>query len=181
MLFKFVAGNNINKVLSKSKIFLNKKTIPIINYISESNINNNINFIEYKKLIDNVNNNYIIALKLSSLNFQQTDINKICNLCQKKNIKLIIDAENDKNIEEYRKITNSLLMKYNKNDLNIIKTYQMYRKDSILECLANSSRSSFLLADTATFQPSLANFSATDFPIPLLAPVIQIFFCFSDI
>ena len=39
MLFKFVAGNNINKVLSKSKIFLNKNTIPIINYISENNNN----------------------------------------------------------------------------------------------------------------------------------------------
>ena len=63
MLFKFVAGNNINKVLSKSKIFLNKNTIPIINYISENNNNNNNNFIEYKKLINNVNNNYIIALK----------------------------------------------------------------------------------------------------------------------
>ena len=133
MLYRFVAGNNINKVLSKSKIFLNKKTIPIINYISENNNNNNNNFIEYKKLINNVNNNYIIALKLSSLNFDETNINKICQLCEKKNIKLIIDAENDKNIEEYRKITNSLLMKYNKNDLNIIKTYQMYRKDSILE------------------------------------------------
>ena len=52
---------------------------------------------------------------------------------KKKNIKLIIDAENDKNIEEYRKITNFLLTKYNKNNLNIIKTYQMYRKDSIIE------------------------------------------------
>lgn len=133
MLFKFVAGNNINKVLKKSVNILNNNTIPIINYISENNYNNNKNYIEYKKLINNVNNNYIIALKLSSLNFERTDINKICELCQKKNIKLIIDAENDKNIEEYRKITNSLLMKYNKNNLSIIKTYQMYRKDSILE------------------------------------------------
>ena len=135
MLFKFVAGNNINKVLKKSEIFINKKTIPIINFISENNNHNNNfnNFNEYKKLINNDNNNYIIALKLSSLNFERTYINKICELCEKKNIKLIIDAENDKNIEEYRKITNSLLTKYNKNNLNIIKTYQMYRKDSIIE------------------------------------------------
>jgi hypothetical protein len=93
MLFKFVAGNNINKVLKKSVNILNNNTIPIINYISENNYNNNKNYIEYKKLINNVNNNYIIALKLSSLNFERTDINKICELCQKKNIKLIIDAE----------------------------------------------------------------------------------------
>ena len=134
MLFKFVAGNNINKVILKSKFFLNRKTIPIINYISENNINNsNKNFIEYQKLIHNINDNYIIALKLSSLNFERRNINKICELCQTKNIKLIIDAENNKNIKKYREITNSLLMKHNKNNLNIIKTYQMYRKDSILE------------------------------------------------
>ena len=48
--------------------------------------------------------------------------------------------------------------------------------DLIFGFLANSSSSSFLLADTATFHPSLANFSATAFPIPLLAPVIHIFF-----
>ena len=31
-----------------------------------------------------------------------------------------------------------------------------------------------LLAEIATFQPSFANFIAKAFPIPLLAPVIQI-------
>ena len=35
---------------------------------------------------------------------------------------------------------------------------------------------SSLLADAATCHPSFANFKAKAFPIPLLAPVIQIFF-----
>lgn len=133
MLFKFIAGNNINNVLCKSKFFLHNNTIPIINYISENTINNNNNFIEYKNLISHINSNYMVALKLSSLNFDQSKIYKLCKLCEKKKIKLIIDAENNENIEKYRKITNNLIMKYNKNNLNIIKTYQMYRRDSILE------------------------------------------------
>ena len=41
---------------------------------------------------------------------------------------------------------------------------------------ANSFNNSTLLAEIATFQFSLANFSATALPIPLLAPVIQTFF-----
>lgn len=133
MLFKFVAGNNINNVLKKSQFYLKNNTIPIINYISENENKKDKNFQEYNNLISHINNKYIIALKLSSLNFNLSYIFKLCDLCQEKNIKLIIDAENNKNIENYRKITNNLLNKYNKENLNIIKTYQMYRKDSIVE------------------------------------------------
>ena len=41
-----------------------------------------------------------------------------------------------------------------------------------------SSNKFSLLAEIATFHPSWANFSAKDFPIPLLAPVIQIVLLF---
>ena len=47
--------------------------------------------------------------------------------------------------------------------------------------VAVSARRKELLDELATFQPSFANFSATAFPMPLLASVTQIFFCFSDI
>lgn len=143
MLFRFVAGNNINQVLSKSKLFIDKKTIPIINYISENNNNNNNNMNEYKKLAYSINSNYIVALKLSSLNFNESSIFKTCDLFEKKNIKLIIDAENDENIEKYRKITDKLLVNYNRKKLNIIKTYQMYRKDSLLELCNDLKMSEF--------------------------------------
>ena len=137
MLFKYIAGNNLNHAIIKSKEVIKNNKIPIINYISE-NIKNkenkkNTNFLEYCNILNNVNSNYMIALKLSSLNFNENLINKIADISTKKNIKLIIDAEDNKNINIYRTMTNSLIKKYNKEKVNIIKTYQMYRKDSLHE------------------------------------------------
>tara|TARA_Y100000591_G_C21775645_1_gene668141 strand:+ start:450 stop:1268 length:819 start_codon:yes stop_codon:yes gene_type:complete len=136
MLFKFVAGNKIKDVLYCSRLLLNKNHIPIINYISEYQKDNNINtvFDQYNKLIDKLDSKYYIALKLSSLNFNQDYINTIAIQCNKKNIKLIIDAENDKFVQQYRNIVNDMILKYNKDNKQlVIKTYQMYRKDSFQE------------------------------------------------
>jgi proline dehydrogenase len=133
MLFRFVAGNNLSKAILTGNNYLSKNVSPIINYISENTNNQNNNYEEYLNLINKLNQNFMVALKLSSLNFEKKNIENIADRCREKKIKLIIDAENNKNIENYRNIANSLVNKYNKNELNIIKTYQMYRKDSILE------------------------------------------------
>lgn len=133
MLFRYVAGSSIKNILD-IKYFKNN-TIPIINYISEYNNNTKVNktYNEYDNLINNLNYNYMIALKLSSFNFNNNLINNIINKSINKNIPVVIDAEEDKNIEIYRNITNNLIQKYNKENTNIIKTYQMYRKDSLYE------------------------------------------------
>jgi hypothetical protein len=83
MLFKFVAGNNLKSALKKSNNLLLKNNIPIINYVSEDcKINNEkIVFNEYNNLINNINNKYILALKLSSLNFNKNYINDIALKC----------------------------------------------------------------------------------------------------
>jgi hypothetical protein len=133
MLFRFVAGNKLNDALKLGNNYLKKNKIPIINYISENNKKKEDCFNEYKNLISNININYIIALKLSSLDFNKLLINEIAIKCKKNNLKLIIDAENDENIEKYRTIVNNLLKTYNNDNLTIIKTYQMYRKDSMDE------------------------------------------------
>ena len=131
MIFKYVAGSNINSVLNKK---LNKGIIPIINYISENNIDNlDVTYKEYNNLISKIDYSYILAFKLSSLNFNTKLIENIVKKGLNKDIKIIIDAEDNKNIENYRKISNDLITKYNKNKENIIKTYQMYRKDSLDE------------------------------------------------
>ena len=75
----------------------------------------------------------MIALKLSSLNFENSLIKNLINKSINKNIKIIIDAEDNKNINNYRNITNHLIKNFNKEKVNIIKTYQMYRKDSFHE------------------------------------------------
>ena len=133
MLFKYVAGNNIRDVLSVSNKLFNKNYIPIINYITENQGKNTIKtvFSEYNRLIDNLNHKYYIALKLSSFNFNTFMVEQIAEKCIKKDIKLIVDAENNSLIEKYRDSVNNMISKYNRdNKLQIIKTYQMYRKDS---------------------------------------------------
>lgn len=134
MFMKFVSGNNLLSALNIGNYYYKNNRIPIINYICE-NINNNVYNIvsEYEKLIDNIDNKYTIALKFSALDFNEKYINYLINKCFYKNIKCIIDAEDNKNIDIYRNIVNKLIFKYNRDDFIIIKTYQMYRKDSIDE------------------------------------------------
>jgi hypothetical protein len=137
MLFRFVAGNNFKHALDYGKKNIKLGVIPIINYITENNKDNFNNVLnEYTNLLKFLDSSYMIALKLSSLNFNKPAAYSIADICKEKNIKLIIDAEEDKNIEQYRNIVNFMIRKYNNsysNNFTIIKTYQMYRKDSLLE------------------------------------------------
>lgn len=135
MLFKFIAGNKIDHVLKVGLNLYNKNRIPIINYISENSNNENKlkNYNEYNRLIDAIDKKYIIALKLSSFNFDENLINNLIKKTNEKNIKLIIDAEENNNFKKYQNITNNLILKNNINQRKIIKTYQMYRKDSLSE------------------------------------------------
>ena len=137
MIFRFVAGNNYKHALNVGKNFIQNGTIPIINYITENNKHQHNNVLnEYTNLLNYLDNSYMLALKLSSLNFNKFAAYSIADICKKRNIKLIIDAEEDKNIEKYRNIVNYMVRKYNNinsKDFTIIKTYQMYRKDSLLE------------------------------------------------
>ena len=128
---RYIAGNSIKNVIDLCKKIKNKK--PIINYISENTIDENLVYKEYNNLLNNINSNYKIALKLSSLNFNTKLIDKLVKNYKAKNIKLIIDAEDNNNIDKYRSITNDLMYRNNSTKLNIIKTYQMYRQDSLDE------------------------------------------------
>lgn len=137
MLFRFVAGNNYKHALNYGNKIIQSGTIPIINYITENTKNNFKNVLnEYTNLLNYIDNSYMLALKLSSLNFNKYAAYTIADICKEKNIKLIIDAEEDKNIEKYRNIVNTMIQKYNNkysNKFTIVKTYQMYRKDSLDE------------------------------------------------
>ena len=147
MLQRYIAGNNMFAMLKFIKNIKHKTCI--INYIKENEEpiyqNNSANqdiYKEYNNLINNIsqfnisnNTNHQLAVKLSSLNFDNNLINKLVEQCKIKNIKLIIDAECNKNIDNYRTIINNLMFTNNNDKINIIKTYQMYRKDSYNELL----------------------------------------------
>tara|TARA_B100000886_G_scaffold339177_1_gene303860 strand:- start:1084 stop:1893 length:810 start_codon:yes stop_codon:yes gene_type:complete len=127
----FVAGNTIISAINVSKKQVLKNRIPVINYAVESRSDSLKVFNEYKKLSNEIDESYKVALKLTSFDMNIKLINNIIDIFVDKNVKVLIDAENNKYNNEYNKITQSLLNKYNKNDINIYKTYQMYRKDSL--------------------------------------------------
>lgn len=128
----FVAGNTINCALKVSKKVIKNNRIPIINFIKEYSNNELDTYNEYMKILKSVDKNYKIAMKLSSFNFNEKLINDIIEKYKEKNIKILIDAEDSNNNEQYQQITNKLILCHN-NNLNLIKTYQMYRKDSFTQ------------------------------------------------
>ena len=149
MMFRFVAGNKLLDAIKLGKQMTDKKITPIINYINENKNNSQNTFNEYMNLLDKVNFKYMVAIKLSSLDFNIRLINKIANKCANNNIKLIVDAEDSENIDKYRDIVNGMNEYYNYDKINIIKTYQMYRKDSLYELdtdIKNSFIKSYYLA-----------------------------------
>ena len=149
-ILRYFAGNNISKVLYSSKKILNTHRYPIINYVIEDNQKNSV-YNEYINLLPYLDSNYKIALKLSSLEFDTGLIHNLIDNYKIKNIPVIIDAEDNKNINKYRSITNELIYKYNKSDIQIIKTYQMYRTDSLNELkddIIDSNKYNHILINT---------------------------------
>ena len=126
-MLRYVAGNKQYKLLNQSIKVLKNNKYPIVNYILENNQNSkNKVFSEYINLLDKIDDNYKIALKLSSLDFDVDLTSKLIEKYQSKNISIIIDAEDNANYEKYNSITNDLINEYNKTNFSIIKTYQLY-------------------------------------------------------
>ena len=82
MLFKFVAGNKLLDSLKVGNNLIKSQKIPIINYIAENKKSEKHHvYNELNQLINQVDQNYMIALKLSSIDF---DINYANNLAELK-------------------------------------------------------------------------------------------------
>ncbi len=136
-MLRYIGGSNINQVLSRSRNILNNRKIPVINYIKEnSDILNKTDYNsveqEYNQIIPLLDNQFRVALKLSSLNFNYISCSDLISNLTSKGIQIMIDAENSQNNQKYQEITNWLINDFNKDKVNIFKTYQMYRKDSLL-------------------------------------------------
>ena len=131
MIFKYIAGNNFHKALNVSNNIIKQNKIPIINFAVENSLHQNAIIQEFNNIYENINSNCKLAIKLSLFNFDENIIKPILSKCFNKNIQILIDAENNTNYDRYNCLTNDLISKYNKTRANIIKTYQMYRKDSL--------------------------------------------------
>lgn len=107
----------------------------ILDYANENCKSPLDNYNKIKNLIYNYPNNFI-AIKLSALNIKHDKIgatNKCFDLCEKaidNNSKILIDAEDFIIQDDINSISNNLVRYFNKDKVNIYKTYQMYRKDT---------------------------------------------------
>lgn len=112
-----------------------KKLIPILDYANENYVNTDNNILKIKNLINTYPNN-MIAIKLSSFGIQDNNwkskknIFEIIDMAIDSNCKILIDAEYDLIQNDINKITDEAIEMFNKNKVNIYKTYQMYRIDS---------------------------------------------------
>lgn len=125
----FTAGETIKSLQSKISELEKESLYPIVDYIKELNTDNNhkINnsVLHYIKLSDIPKVDYV-ALKLSSIGFHEQKIDYVVdNLIHKKK-KVMIDAEDVSKQDKINEITDSLIYKYNKREINVYKTYQMY-------------------------------------------------------
>ena len=130
MIFKFIAGNTLNKALKCATVLRRRGKIPIFNYAVESTSNSLQTYKEYENMANKIKNTDKVALKLSSFNYDTIIINDIMDIYADKNIKVIIDAESNKFNDIYHSKVSDLILKYNKEYQCVTKTYQMYRKDS---------------------------------------------------
>ena len=83
------------------------------------------------QLIKHLDYHYKIAIKVSSFGFDEDLIDALVEKCVGKNIRVIIDAEDNIHHDQYQDISNHVMQKHNKYIPYVVKTYQMYRKDGL--------------------------------------------------
>ena len=128
---RFIAGNSIQHVLPVAKRVLDNTKWPIINYAIEHTSLPEGVFHEHMQLIKHLDYHYKIAIKVSSFGFDEDLIDALVEKCVGKNIRVIIDAEDNIHHDQYQHISNHVMQKHNKYIPYVVKTYQMYRKDGL--------------------------------------------------
>ena len=88
-----------------------------------------------------------MAIKLSSFgiadDFYQAKESawSICDKAVKHNVRILVDAENYHIQDEINSLTSDLMHEYNKDRVNVYKTYQCYRKDCVENLIHDIERS----------------------------------------
>ena len=134
-----------SQLKNTSKILNSKGYRIIYDYSNENYKNSNNNYTKINNLIKEYPNN-MIAVKLSSLNIKNDPkkaeelIFDLCYNARKYNSKILVDSENFLIQDNIEKITDKLIERFNKNHVNVYKTYQMYRKDTYDKLLNDISK-----------------------------------------
>jgi hypothetical protein len=145
MLLKFIGGTNYIAVSNFINKLYDKSVIPIIDYAKEGS-KNKFDVINYNDktnlLINQINNEHInkdigYSIKLSSFSKYNPEenidifIKRVINT-NHKNKYIFFDAEHSDKYDYENKVFNKFIEKYkNVDNLHLIKTYQMYKKNSL--------------------------------------------------
>jgi proline dehydrogenase len=142
-LFKhYTAGETIKDLHNKITVLQKSNIYPIGDYIKEFSNDKGVifeNFKNYQNLCLIAELEYI-AIKPSSFSFNYNDIKNITSVIIKSKKKVLIDAEDAKNHSIINNIVKKLAIDFKDNDkYHIYKTYQMYRRDSLLSLKEDST------------------------------------------
>jgi proline dehydrogenase len=126
-----ITKNQIPSLLSS---LCQKNTLAILDYTNENKQNHSKNYGEIMSLIQRYPKEYV-SVKLSSLDIQSTPrvetyLQNIVEYSIQKQSKILVDAEDNLIHYEINSTVDKFIKEYNKKDVNIYKTIQMYRKDS---------------------------------------------------
>ena len=127
------AGESISSLEATIQKLNSAQVYPIADYIREYAITSddvNKNVEEYKKLAHARNLEYI-AIKPSSFRFELEPLYSLIGYMIFYKKKILIDAEDVANQVQINYITDKIMLNYNIETINIYKTYQMYRQDSL--------------------------------------------------
>ena len=111
--------------------------LPIIDYINENREQHQANFKTIQSTLQQIPNIHF-AIKLSSLNIKHNQdqcldyISQLCETAIQNQSNILIDAENHLLQTKINNLTDKLIKTYGDKTL-IYKTYQMYRRDSLLQ------------------------------------------------
>lgn len=142
ILNKYTASES--KLQYYIEFFRKAKIMSIIEIINNSKLSHPNDIWNYQeKLVDiiNKNSNSFFSIKLSSFGYYIKDItinihHILRDICECK-CKLIIQAEDYNTNLKHKSIINDLLIRYNKYNCCIYKTYQMYDKNILDELISD--------------------------------------------
>lgn len=127
---RFITGSSLSSALERAEALRAIHKMPIFNFAVETNVSAHKMDTEFQQLSEHPEVARI-SLKCSLFGFNRKRIQTHVERMIAHNKLILVDAENDAQYDPYSQLTNQLIEQYNQQKVHIVKTYQMYRRDSM--------------------------------------------------
>lgn len=138
MMNRFIGGQNIQNAVKYMTYF--PQFLPIFDYAKEGSNNAKSYHQQFIQDLNHIQKPAALAIKASSFAYHYGYMSHAIANGLIKTDTILLDAEDDESFKKENIIYSRLLEKYNKNDVYVYKTYQMYRKHSIREIILDLNR-----------------------------------------